>query len=103
MEADPSKDVNEYCMGKLLKKFRIKKSTWDALKRAYVNYVPDFDPMIINSIDDKEFTKISDFFHFEKTSIKDMKNEFNKWLKKHWDTFAGEDASSIYNNRIIKK
>jgi hypothetical protein len=29
-----------------------------------------------------------------------MKNEFNRWLKKHWDTFAGEDASSIYYNII---
>jgi hypothetical protein len=100
MEANPSMDVDEYRMGKLLKKFRIKPSTWNALKRADVNYVPDFDPMIINSIDDKEFIKITDFFHFEKTSIKDMKNEFNMWLKKHWDTFAGEDASSIYNNII---
>jgi hypothetical protein len=100
MEADPFKDLDELRMGKLLNKFRIKPSTWDALKRAYVNYVPDFDSMIINSINDKEFTKIVDFFHFEKTSIKDMKNEYNRWLKRHWETFAGEDAPSIYNNII---
>jgi hypothetical protein len=82
----------------ILQRNKIPELKWAKMMMEYINYVPEFNPEILTYVDDVEFcTQCHNFFHFKKTSVKEVKSEFLKWLKHFWQDINGNTFEEICN------
>jgi hypothetical protein len=97
MDEDPFKDINEVRLSAILKRHRIKETTWEAIKQEYLNWTPPFNPKLIQDIPDEQFIILSNrFFNFKRSlTIGTRKAEFNKWLKEYWWMFCSDTFEEL--------
>jgi aromatic ring-opening dioxygenase catalytic subunit (LigB family) len=80
----------------VLERHRIKESTWKKMMLEYQNWCPEFNPNILDYVDDEKFcNQCNAFYYFKKKTIKNVKKEFLKWLKEYWQVMHADTFEEI--------
>jgi hypothetical protein len=88
MEEDPFVNLDENRLLKIFRKHHIC-TPLEVVKREYIDYLPEYFSSIVDDVPDVLFAdETQKVFDFKKSwTIKDRKDEINKWLKKYWEYF----------------
>jgi hypothetical protein len=99
---DPFEQFDGYLLGRALKKAHIQEKTWGNLREIYQKIDNEYDPAILEEVNDYEFIQITNqFFDFKKaTTIETRKTAFTKWLKVNWKYFKARTFNDLCANIV---
>jgi hypothetical protein len=97
---DPFDQFHEYLLIRALKKALISEANCINLRRAYQTIENEFDPAIVDIVEDEYFISTPNLsFDFKKArTIETRKVAFKKWLKNYWKYFKARDFDEVYPN-----
>jgi hypothetical protein len=97
---NPFQQFNEYLLIRALKKAHIPEANWVNFQRAYQTIENEFDPAVIDVVEDEYFIQTTNtFFDFKKAcTIESRRTVFKKWLKNNWKYFKARNFDEVCQN-----